>query len=102
MLAFACKVHKIQGLRLPSIAVSSSLNKQKTFSYGQRHVALSRVKSLGHLYIDCFKSLGFLKENNMLHSILQYNSKHYLQNLLYNFFKDLRFIEVIILMSKTS
>ena len=50
MLAFACTVHKVQGLTLSSIAVSFNLNKQK-FSYGQLYVPLSRVKPLGNLYI---------------------------------------------------
>ena len=52
MLAFACTVHKVQGLALPSIAVFSNLNRQKKFSYGKLCVALSRVKSLGNLYIE--------------------------------------------------
>ena len=52
MLAFVCKVHKFRGLTLPSIVVSFNLNRQKKFSYGQLCVALSRVKSLGNLYIE--------------------------------------------------
>ena len=49
MLAF---VHKVQGLTLPSIAVSFNLNRNKTFSYVQLYVTLSTVKSLGNLYIE--------------------------------------------------
>ena len=52
MLAFACTVHKVQGLTLPSIVVSFNLNRQKKSSYGQLYVALSRVKSLRNLYIE--------------------------------------------------
>ena len=52
MLAFACTVHKVQGLTLPSIIVSFSLNRQKKFSYGQLYVALIKVKSLSNLYIE--------------------------------------------------
>ena len=50
---------------------------------------------------DCFKSLTFLKENNISPSAI-------LQNLLYHFFKDLRkylfylLIEIIVVMCKTS
>ena len=51
MLAFACTIHKAQGLTLPSIVVSFNSNEQKKFNYGQLYVALSRVKSLGNLYI---------------------------------------------------
>ena len=40
MLAFACTVHKVQGLTLPCIVVSFNLNRQKKFSYGQLYVAL--------------------------------------------------------------
>ena len=39
MLAFACTVHKVQGLTLPSIVVSFNLNRQRKFSYGQLYVA---------------------------------------------------------------
>ena len=52
MLASACAVHKVQGLSLPIIIVSFNLNRQKKFSNGQLSVALSRVKSLGNLYIE--------------------------------------------------
>ena len=52
MLTFACKVHKVQGLTLPSTVVFFNLNRQRKFSYGQLFVALSRVKSLENLYID--------------------------------------------------
>ena len=53
MLAFVCTVHKIQDLT--SVVVFFNLNRQKKFSYEQLHVALSRVKSLGNLYIQVIK-----------------------------------------------
>ena len=52
MLAFACTIYMVQDLTLPSIVVSFNLSRQKTFSYGQLYVELSRVKSLGNLYIE--------------------------------------------------
>lgn len=39
-LAWACTVHKVQGLTLQNIVVSSELRKQKSFNYGQIYVAL--------------------------------------------------------------
>ncbi|KAL9977715.1 hypothetical protein ACROYT_G015152 [Oculina patagonica] len=50
-LAWACTVHKVQGLTLNKIVVSFELFKQKTFNYGQIYVALSRATSLNGLYI---------------------------------------------------
>ena len=44
MLAWACTVHKVQGLTLDNLVVSFELNKQRRFSYGQIYVALSRAK----------------------------------------------------------
>ena len=40
ILAFAFTVHKVQSLTLPSIIVSSDLNRQKKSSYRQLYVAL--------------------------------------------------------------
>lgn len=51
MLALACTVHKVQGLRLSKIIVSFKLLKQQTFHYRQIYVALSRFTSLKGLYI---------------------------------------------------
>ena len=45
-LAWACTVHKVQGLTLQNVVISFHLNKQKSFNYGQVYVALSRSTSL--------------------------------------------------------
>ena len=51
MLAWACTVHKIQGLSLIQIVVSFQLLKQRQIKYGQIYVALSRVTTLEGMYI---------------------------------------------------
>ena len=50
-LAWACTVHKVQGLTLQNVVISFHLNKQKSFNYGQVYVALSRLTSLQGLHI---------------------------------------------------
>ena len=50
-LAWACTVHKVQGLTLQNVVISFHLNKQKSFNYGQVYVALSRSTSLQGLHI---------------------------------------------------
>ena len=50
-LAWACTVHKVQGLSVPQVVVSFDLLKQTAFHYGQIYVALSRVTTLAGLYI---------------------------------------------------
>lgn len=59
-LAWACTIHKIQGLTVDRIVISSELNKQRSFNYGQIYVALSRAKTLQGIYI-----LGELKKNHV-------------------------------------
>ena len=50
-LAWACTVHKVQGLTLDEVVLSTELVKQRSFNYGQIYVALSRATSLNGLYI---------------------------------------------------
>ena len=50
-LAWACTVHKVQGLTLNKIVISFELFKQRSFNYGQAYVALSRATSLQGLYV---------------------------------------------------
>ena len=51
ILAWACTIHKVQGLSLIKAVVSFDLMKQRTFNYGQLYVALSRVTSQDGLYL---------------------------------------------------
>ena len=50
-LAWACTVHKVQGLTLNKIVISFELFKQRSFNYGQTYVALSCATSLQGLYV---------------------------------------------------
>ena len=50
-LAWACTVHKVQGLTLNDVVFSFNLLRQKSFNYGQIYVALSRATSLKGLHI---------------------------------------------------
>ena len=50
-LAWACTIHKVQGLTLQNVVISFKLNKQKSFNNGQVYVALSRTTSLQGLYV---------------------------------------------------
>ena len=59
-LACACTVHKVQGLTLENVVMSSDLIKQRAFKYGQIYVALSRATSLHGLYI-----LGQIKSKHV-------------------------------------
>ena len=61
-LAWACTVHKVQGLTLPEVVFSFELFRQRQFNYGQVYVALSRVKALsdlslvGHINTKSFRA----------------------------------------------
>lgn len=46
MLAWACTIHKVQGLTLPNLAISLELEKQRTFGTGQFYVAVSHATVL--------------------------------------------------------
>ena len=49
MLAWACTIHKVQGLTLQTVGISLELLKQRNFSAGQLYVALSRSTALSTL-----------------------------------------------------
>lgn len=59
-LAWACTVHKVQGLTLQNVVISFNLKKQRSFNYGQMYVALSRSTSLQGLHI-----LGEINNNHV-------------------------------------
>ena len=50
-LAWACTIHKVQGLSLPKSVISLELEKQKSFRPGQIYVALSKVTNIEGLYL---------------------------------------------------
>ena len=50
-LAWACTIHKAEGLTLEKVVISANLIKQRAFNYGQIYVALSRSTSLQGLHI---------------------------------------------------
>ena len=50
-LAYACTVHKVQGLTLNKAVFSFDLGAQRYFNNGQVYVALSRVRKLDDLFI---------------------------------------------------
>ena len=51
VLAYACTVHKVQGLNLSEIVVSFQLERQRNFNAGQIYVALSRSTSFNGLFL---------------------------------------------------
>ena len=58
-LAYAVRIHKVQGLSLNSLIISFELVKLRSFNYGQVYVALSRATTL-----------------NDIHTLGEINSKH--------------------------
>ena len=61
MLAWACTVHKVQGLSLDKVVISFDLEKQRGFKCGQMYVALSRVTSLQGLFLTGRYNPGAIK-----------------------------------------
>ena len=66
-LAWACTLHKVQGLTLNEVAVNFELRKQKSFNPGQIYVALSLVTSLQGLYIVGNIEKKHIKANPKVH-----------------------------------
>ena len=67
-LAWACTVHKVQGLTLQSVVISFNLNKQRSFNYGQAYVALSRSTSLQGLHILGQMNNKHVKADSRVHN----------------------------------
>jgi DNA replication protein DnaC len=59
-LAWACTVHKVQGLTVSNIVISFDLHRQRSFNYGQIYVAISRATTLEGLHI-----LGEIKDKHV-------------------------------------
>ena len=66
-LLCACKVHKVQGLRLPEGVISFDMESQKSFNQGQMYVALSKFTSITELYLigKCHKAALKVNESAM-------------------------------------
>ena len=66
-LAYACTVHKVQGLTLKKVVISFDLLKQRSFNYGQLYVALRRSTSLQGLHILGNIEMKHVKANPKVH-----------------------------------
>ena len=66
-LAYACTVHKVQGLTLKKVVISFDLLEQRSFNYGQIYVALSRSTSLQGLHILGNIEMKHVKANPKVH-----------------------------------
>ena len=64
MLAYACTVHKVQGLTLDEAVVSFNLERQRSFNPGQMYVALSRIKHITNLSLLGVYSSNAIKSND--------------------------------------
>lgn len=67
MLAWACTVHKVQGLSLEEGVVSFNLEKQRSFNQGQMYVALSRITKFDKLFLTGHFNSRAVKANEYAH-----------------------------------
>ena len=67
-LAWACTVHKVQGLTLNEVVVSFDLYRQNHFNYGQIYVALSRATSLQGLHVTGKIESKHIRANPKVHT----------------------------------
>ena len=71
VLAYACTVHKVQGLTLDKIVVSFQLERQRNFNSGQIYVALSRATSLNGLFLTGNYSSSAITASGTVHKEYQ-------------------------------
>ena len=71
VLAYACTVHKVQGLTLHKIVVSFQLERQRNFNSGQIYVALSRATSLNGLFLTGNYSASAITASGTVHKEYQ-------------------------------
>ena len=67
-LAWACTIHKVQGLTLSKVVFSFELFNQRQFNYGQVYVALSRMKSLEQLFIVGELDCSHIRADSRVHA----------------------------------
>ena len=71
VLAYACTVHKVQGLTLDKIVVSFQLDRQKNFKAVQMYVALSRATSMSGLFLRGNYSSSAITASDTVHKEYQ-------------------------------
>ena len=79
MLAWACTVHKVQGLSLKQAVISFDILRQRSFNNGQMYVALRRVTSLEGLFLTGKYNLSAIKADPR--SKLEYERMHLESNI---------------------
>lgn len=92
-LAWACTVHKVQGLTLSDVVVSFDLNRQKHFNCGQIYVALSRATSLQGLHVVGQIESKHVGANPKVHA--EYQTIPIVPTLLTQIIKTLQFVSSI-------
>ena len=66
MLGWACTIHKVQGLTLRKVALSTELRKMRQFGHGQIYVALSRITSIDNLHIIGKLTIDLIRANPLV------------------------------------